>query len=88
MLSIAFITALGGGRWIGGLISRYAHAQLGFVLMAGVGVLALLLMSSSPLQGLNRGGDGRRHVGSLRRSLRRPGFFAGSVPAVSVLPSR
>lgn len=75
VLSIAFITALGGGQWIGGLISRYAHWQLGFVLMAGVGVLALLLMSSLPLQGPNpaaaSGGMWARYASLLRR----PGFF-------------
>ncbi|WP_230581460.1 MFS transporter, partial [Aeromonas hydrophila] len=70
VLSIAFITALGGGQWIGGLISRYSHWQLGFVLMAGVGVLALLLMSSLPLLGPNpaaaSGGMWARYASLLR----------------------
>lgn len=75
VLSVAFITALGGGQWIGGLISRYAHWQLGFVLMAGVGVTALALMSTLPLHGPNPSapttGMWRRYAGLLRR----PGFL-------------
>ncbi|MGY1510149.1 MFS transporter [Aeromonas hydrophila] len=75
VLSIAFITALGGGQWIGGLISRYAHWQLGFVLMAGVGVLALLLMSSLSLQGLNPAATGGGMWARYASLLHRPGFF-------------
>ncbi|WAG12584.1 MFS transporter [Aeromonas dhakensis] len=67
VLSIAFITALGGGQWIGGLISRYAHWQLGFVLMAGVGVLAL----QGPNPAAASGGMWARYASLLRR----PGFF-------------
>lgn len=75
VLSIAFITALGGGQWIGGLISHYAHWQLGFVLMAMIGVLALVLMSTLTLHGPNpkapNTGMWQRYVSLLRR----PGFI-------------
>ncbi|WP_368192232.1 MFS transporter [Aeromonas sp. s8] len=75
VLSIAFITALGGGQWIGGIISRYAHWQLGFVLMAGIGVLALVLMSSLPLQGPNPAAIGSGMWSRYASLLRRPGFL-------------
>ncbi|MFC5707806.1 MFS transporter [Aeromonas eucrenophila] len=75
VLSIAFITALGGGQWIGGLISRYAHWQLGFVLVAAVGMVALALMIRLPLQGPNAAapttGMWRRYASLLQR----PGFL-------------
>ncbi|MGL6521307.1 hypothetical protein ACSZNC_09630 [Aeromonas dhakensis] len=58
-----------------GLISRYAHWQLGFVLMAGVGVLALLLMSSLPLQGPNPAATGSGMWARYASLLGRPGFF-------------
>ncbi|OLZ82985.1 MFS transporter [Chromobacterium violaceum] len=73
VLSIAFITALGGGQFIGGLIGEYSRWQLGFVLMAATGILAALLSMTLPLQ------SGRpaaaRHGGSpYWQILRRPGF--------------
>lgn len=75
MLSIAFITALGGGQWIGGLISRYAHWQLGFVLVAGVGMLALTLMISLPLHGPNPAAPTTGMWQRYAHLLQRPGFF-------------
>ncbi|GGY11799.1 MFS transporter [Paludibacterium paludis] len=77
VLSIAFITALGGGQFIGGLIGQYSRWQAGFVLMAVTGTLAALLSMTLSLQ------DGRpaaaRHGGSpYWQILRRSGFV---VPA-------
>ncbi len=87
VLSIAFITALGGGQWIGGLISRYAHWQLGFVLMAGVGVLAAFdeqPTAAGPNPAATGGGMWARYASLLRR----PGFSGRPAPAASALPSR
>ncbi|AOZ49213.1 MFS transporter [Chromobacterium vaccinii] len=73
VLSIAFITALGGGQFIGGLIGEYSHWQVGFVLMAATGALAALLSMSLPLQG-GRPAAARRGGSPYWQILRRPGF--------------
>ncbi|WP_198045572.1 MFS transporter [Kitasatospora mediocidica] len=58
VLSIAFVTALGGGQFLGGLIGRYAHWQAGFVLLAVVGTLGALGTTTLPLDP-GRGRDGQ-----------------------------
>ncbi|AXE33067.1 MFS transporter [Chromobacterium phragmitis] len=73
VLSIAFITALGGGQFIGGLIGEYSRWQLGFVLMAATGSFAALLSMSLPLQG-GRPPAARRGGSPYWQILRRPGF--------------
>ncbi|TDR82919.1 MFS transporter [Paludibacterium purpuratum] len=50
LLSMAFICALGGGQFVGGLIARYAHWPLGFGLMALVALLALGLTLAVPIE--------------------------------------
>ncbi|MDH6132770.1 DHA1 family bicyclomycin/chloramphenicol resistance-like MFS transporter [Kitasatospora sp. MAA4] len=58
VLSIAFVTALGGGQFLGGLIGRYAHWQAGFVLLAVVGTLGALGTTTLALDpGRGRGRD-------------------------------
>ncbi|MGE7439031.1 MULTISPECIES: MFS transporter [Kitasatospora] len=42
VLSIAFIGALGGGQFLGGLIDRYARWQTGFGVLAALGLVAML----------------------------------------------
>lgn len=49
ILSIAFITALGGGQFVGGLIHHYANWRLGFVILSILGLLAALLAKYAPL---------------------------------------
>ncbi|HHK8037980.1 TPA: MFS transporter [Serratia marcescens] len=56
VLSIAFITALGGGQFIGGLLSQYAHWQMGFVLMGATGLIILVLMAATYFAILRRPG--------------------------------
>ncbi|AVG15487.1 MFS transporter [Chromobacterium vaccinii] len=73
VLSIAFITALGGGQFIGGLIGEYSRWPLGFVLMAATGILAALLSMTLPLQG-GRPAAARRGGSPYWQILRRPGF--------------
>jgi MFS family permease len=50
VLSIAFVSALGGGQFIGGVISQYGHWQTGFLLMAVTAALAILLTVSVPMR--------------------------------------
>lgn len=49
ILSMAFITALGGGQFIGGLIAKYSTWQLGFYIMSVAGFLALIFSFSIPM---------------------------------------
>ncbi|WP_322080784.1 MFS transporter [Burkholderia sp. BCC1972] len=75
VLSIAFITALGGGQFIGGLIGRYSHWQAGFVLMAVTGALAIGLSQSLPLKAGRRDAVTTGMAGTYWAVLRRPGFL-------------
>ncbi|AIM19874.1 multidrug effflux MFS transporter [Serratia ureilytica] len=75
VLSIAFITALGGGQFIGGLLSQYAHWQMGFVLMGATGLIILVLMATLPLEAGRAGGVRPAMAATYFAILRRPGFF-------------
>ncbi|AWC78393.1 MFS transporter [Serratia marcescens] len=75
VLSIAFITALGGGQFIGGLLSQYAHWQMGFVLMGATGLIILALMATLPLEAGRAGGVRPAMAATYFAILRRPGFF-------------
>lgn len=79
VLSMAFITALGGGQFIGGLIGKYSHWGTSFAFMAVAGTLAALLSIGLPLQGGRSActaarTDKRAHSAYLSM-LRRPGFL-------------
>ncbi|WP_260432851.1 MFS transporter [Burkholderia stagnalis] len=73
VLSIAFITALSAGQFIGGLIGEYSHWQVGFVLMAVTGTLAALLSMTVPLQG-GQPAASRQSGSPYWQILRRLGF--------------
>ncbi|MER5116331.1 MFS transporter [Serratia marcescens] len=75
VLSIAFITALGGGQFIGGLLSQYSHWQMGFVLMGATGLIILALMATLPLEAGRAGGVSPAMAATYFAILRRPGFF-------------
>ncbi|AOF01792.1 MFS transporter [Serratia surfactantfaciens] len=75
VLSIAFITALGGGQFIGGLLSQYSHWQMGFVLMAATGLTVLALMVTLPLEAGRARGPRPAMAATYFAILRRPGFF-------------
>ncbi|WP_421414839.1 MFS transporter [Serratia plymuthica] len=75
VLSIAFITALGGGQFIGGLLSRYSHWQMGFVLMGLTGLAILLLMATLPLEAGRAVGQRPAMAATYWCILLRPGFF-------------
>ncbi|RBH45880.1 MFS transporter, partial [Pseudomonas sp. MWU13-2860] len=74
VLSIAFITALGGGQFIGGLIGKYSHWEAGFALMAATGVAAALLSMGLPLQA-GRPAAAASGPSPYWSILRRPGFL-------------
>ncbi|WP_217806755.1 MFS transporter [Chromobacterium haemolyticum] len=74
VLSIAFITALGGGQFIGGLIGKYSHWEAGFALMAVTGVAAALLTMGLPLQA-GRPAAAASGPSPYWSILRRPGFL-------------
>ncbi len=55
VLSIAFVVALGGGQFVGGLIGKYSHWQMGFAVLAVVGTVGALGTLTLPLApGQNR----------------------------------
>ncbi|MBC2876513.1 MULTISPECIES: MFS transporter [Streptomyces] len=75
VLSVAFITAMGGGQFLGGLIGRYAHWEVGFVVLAAVGSVAAALTFAVPFA---PGRAVRRPSEVLRICLAiggRPGFL-------------
>ncbi|AIA46590.1 major facilitator superfamily transporter [Serratia sp. FS14] len=75
VLSIAFITALGGGQFVGGLLSQYSHWQMGFVLMGATGLAILALMATLPLEAGRARGPRPAMAATYFAILRRPGFF-------------
>lgn len=75
VLSIAFITALGGGQFVGGLLSQYSHWQMGFVLMGATGLAILALMATLPLEAGRARGPRPAMAATYFTILRRPGFF-------------
>ncbi|QGH61641.1 MFS transporter [Serratia proteamaculans] len=75
VLSIAFIAALGGGQFIGGLLSQYSHWQMGFVVMGLTGLAILLLMVTLPLEAGRGAGRRPAMAATYWQILRRPGFF-------------
>ncbi|GAA3030229.1 hypothetical protein GCM10020000_03600 [Streptomyces olivoverticillatus] len=75
VLSIAFITAMGGGQFLGGLIGRYSHWETGFVVLAAVGTVAAALTFTVPFASSRAE---RRPSEVLRICLaigRQPGFL-------------
>lgn len=74
-LSIAFIAALGGGQFIGGLLSEYSHWQMGFILMGLTGLAILLLMVTLPLEAGRSGSQRPVMAATYWHILRRPGFL-------------
>ena len=75
VLSIAFITALGGGQFIGGVIGKYSHWQVGFGLMAATGIAAALLTIGLPLETGRRADIAPLTRATYWRILRRPNFL-------------
>ncbi|MGL6192322.1 MFS transporter [Serratia nevei] len=75
VLSIAFITALGGGQFVGGLLSQYSHWQMGFVLMGATGLAILALMATLPLEAGRDRGPRPAMTATYFAILQRPGFF-------------
>ncbi|MFJ6651096.1 MFS transporter [Streptomyces sp. NPDC091290] len=75
VLSIAFITALGGGQFLGGLIGRYARWETGFVVLAVVGAVAIVLTMTVPMQAGRRRPTGARGIGTYMAVARQSCFL-------------
>ncbi|MFD0531143.1 MFS transporter [Kitasatospora arboriphila] len=50
VLSVAFVSALGGGQFLGGLIGRYADWRAGFAVLAAVGAAGAVGVLTLPLE--------------------------------------
>lgn len=75
VLSIAFVVALGGGQFLGGMIGEYSHWQLGFVVLAVVGTIGAIgtmTLTLDPGQGRN---EQASMVGIYFRILTIPAFL-------------
>ncbi|MBV8648729.1 MFS transporter [Paludibacterium sp.] len=74
LLSMAFICALGGGQFVGGLIARYARWPAGFAVMAVAALASLLLTRRVRIAPMAAAGqaDGWRAVKTL---LGRPRYL-------------
>jgi predicted MFS family arabinose efflux permease len=81
ILSIAFVTALGGGQFLGGLIGRHSHWQMGFVLLAALGVAGMAGTMTLTLEA----GHGRSRqagtIGIYLRILTTPAFLLPTTAA-------
>ncbi|TCO18099.1 putative MFS family arabinose efflux permease [Kribbella steppae] len=81
VLSIAFVVALGGGQFLGGLIGKYSHWQMGFVVLAVVGTIGVLGTLTLPLEP----GQGRNRLAGANRIylciLTTPAFLLPTVAA-------
>ncbi|MCR9001831.1 MFS transporter [Rahnella perminowiae] len=75
VLSVAFITALGGGQFIGGLISYYLHWQVAFLVLAATGFVALLFSLTVPMAYAEPARISKGMAHAYLTILRRPGFF-------------
>lgn len=75
ILSIAFITALGGGQLAGGLIGAFADWRDGFILMGLSGLLALRLATGIPLHPGRQGQAERSAWQAARFMLSDSGFL-------------
>jgi DHA1 family bicyclomycin/chloramphenicol resistance-like MFS transporter len=75
VLSIAFVVALGGGQFLGGMIGEYSRWQLGFVVLAVVGTIGAIgtmTLALDPGQGRN---EQASMVGIYFRVLTIPAFL-------------
>lgn len=75
ILSVAFITALGGGQFLGGIISHYSHWQVAFLVLAATGMSALLFSLTVPMAHAAPVRAGKNMAHAYFTILRRPGFF-------------
>ncbi|WP_205648009.1 MFS transporter [Actinomadura rubteroloni] len=89
VLSIAFITALGGGQFTGGLLTRYADWRLGFVVLAVVGAAAIATSFALPFGPARPAGEAGNVFRVGLRLLRTPGFalptYAGGLGFATVV---
>ncbi|KUJ67161.1 MFS transporter [Streptomyces albus subsp. albus] len=75
VLSIAFISAMGGGQFLGGLIARYSHWRTGFWVLAAIGAGAALLALTVPFEPGRAERSSGGTAGTRLGILRQPGFL-------------
>ncbi|MET7511217.1 MFS transporter [Streptomyces albidoflavus] len=75
LLSVAFVAALGGGQFLGGLIGAYAHWRTGFLVLAGLGLGCALAVATLPLEPGRPRPEGHAATGVYLRLLRQPSFL-------------
>lgn len=72
-LSFAFVSALGGGQFLGGLMQQYAHWQAEFLLLAVLGATLAALALLTPMRGAGR--IEQTHLGNYLALLREAAFL-------------
>jgi len=75
VLSMAFITALGGGQFVGGLIGKFSSWEFGFGLMALTGIIAILLSFNLPMAKKNQSQKNESILGIYFKIFRRRNFL-------------
>jgi MFS family permease len=81
VLSIAFVVALGGGQFIGGLIGKYSHWQMGFVVLAVIGAIGAIGTTTLTLDA-GQGRNGQAAMADIYfRILTIPAFLLPTIAA-------
>jgi len=75
ILSMAFITALGGGQFIGGLIGKFSSWEVGFATMALTGIFSFLLSLTVPMLQTNKPQTNRMIIRNYLNLLREVNFM-------------
>ncbi|WP_317201929.1 MFS transporter [Janthinobacterium sp.] len=72
-LSFAFVSALGGGQFLGGLMQQYAHWQAEFLLLAVLSATLAVLALLTPMRGAGR--NRQTHLANYLALLRDRAFL-------------
>ncbi|MFM9435810.1 MFS transporter, DHA1 family, multidrug resistance protein [Janthinobacterium sp. CG_23.3] len=73
-LSFSFVSALGGGQFLGGLMQQYASWQAEFFLLAAISAALTALVLLTPMRGAGPTA-GQSHVSAYLAVLRNPAFL-------------
>ncbi|MET3134441.1 DHA1 family bicyclomycin/chloramphenicol resistance-like MFS transporter [Oxalobacteraceae bacterium GrIS 1.11] len=73
-LSFAFVSALGGGQFLGGLVEQYANWQMEFYLLAGSSAVLMLAVLATRMRVADKG-IRHAHVASYLAVLRNTDFL-------------
>ncbi|MDC8758346.1 MFS transporter [Janthinobacterium fluminis] len=72
-LSFSFVSALGGGQFLGGLMQQYAPWQAQFLLLAAISAILAVAVLLMPMRGAAPAAP-QSHVAAYLAVLRHPGF--------------